>query len=456
VTHQAALTGAQEVPAVATMASGSASFRLNGDTLFYEINHNVAGGTAAHIHGGHGGVNGPVVFPLDPFGVDMTGQVTLTPDQITALNEGRFYVNIHSGANPGGEIRGQILPVDSALWVAPLSGVQQVPPVMAASSGAVAIILNGARDSITYQVTHTATQTAMHIHLGGAGTNGPVVYNLNREGGTQAVNAADVAALTAGRWYVNVHTAANPNGEIRGQIIRPGDTLLVANLTGAQEVPPVNTTASGSATLLLDYGRTQIRYYITTTATPAAAHIHFGNGGASGPVLAPFDPVSREMTGQITATSSLTTALLAGGAYVNIHTAANPNGELRGQILMPGEALYTAVLSGANEVPPLNNPGSSGSMGLIVSPDRSRFRYLGSASGFAATAAHIHGGAAGVEGPVVYTLTLVPAGATLSLLVGESPMTPADLTEIEAGRWYVNVHSAANPGGEIRDQLTRK
>jgi len=105
-------------------------------------------------------------------------------------------------------------------------------------------------------------------------------------------------------------------------------------------------------------------------------------------------------------------------------------------------------LSGANEVPPVTS-AATGSGTLSVGDDGS---LAGSivVTGVEAKAAHIHLGAAGKNGPVIVPLTKdgnafnVPAGARLDA---------EQLKAFKAGGLYVNVHSAANPGGEIRAQL---
>ena len=106
------------------------------------------------------------------------------------------------------------------------------------------------------------------------------------------------------------------------------------------------------------------------------------------------------------------------------------------------------ALSGANEVPPVKT-SASGSGTITIADDGTVSGSVG-ATGVAGTAAHIHEGAAGANGPVIVPLTKdgdtykVPAGAKL---------TSAQLASFKAGNLYVNVHSAANPNGEIRAQL---
>jgi len=105
-------------------------------------------------------------------------------------------------------------------------------------------------------------------------------------------------------------------------------------LSGAEEVPPVQTQASGSGTITVgDDGA--VSGSITTTGVEAkAAHIHMGEAGTAGPVIVPL--VKDGSTFKVAAGAKLTgeqqKAFLAGGLYVNVHSAAHPTGEIRGQI----------------------------------------------------------------------------------------------------------------------------
>ena len=106
------LSGAQEVPAVATSASGSGTITINADkSVSGSVSTTGVAGTMAHIHNGAAGANGPVIIPLTKSG-DSTWSVPagakLTDEQYAAYKAGNLYVNVHSAANKGGEIRGQL------------------------------------------------------------------------------------------------------------------------------------------------------------------------------------------------------------------------------------------------------------------------------------------------------------------------------------------------------------
>ena len=108
------LTGAQEVPPVTTGGSGTvdSSFDKGTNTLTWTVTYSGLSGplTAGHIHGpAAAGANAGVLFPFTgDLASPIKGKATLTPAQVTDLMAGRYYVNLHTAKNPGGEIRGQL------------------------------------------------------------------------------------------------------------------------------------------------------------------------------------------------------------------------------------------------------------------------------------------------------------------------------------------------------------
>ena len=109
-----ALTGAQAVPPVNTQASGSSSIAVIGDKVVTgRVEVRNLNATAAHIHQGPAGQNGPVIITLVKTAENVwsvPGNTMLTSAQFDAYRAGNLYVNVHSAANPGGEIRAQLKP----------------------------------------------------------------------------------------------------------------------------------------------------------------------------------------------------------------------------------------------------------------------------------------------------------------------------------------------------------
>ena len=112
---------------------------------------------------------------------------------------------------------------------------------------------------------------------------------------------------------------------------------LHADLKGSNEVPPNTSTASGKAEATFDTETKALTYTVTYTGLsgPAmGAHFHGpGEAGRNAGIVLPFKTVQSPIQGSATLTDGQAADLLAGKWYANIHTAANPGGELRGQML---------------------------------------------------------------------------------------------------------------------------
>lgn len=108
------LSGAEEVPAVTTAASGSGEIALADDRgLSGTIKTKKIDGTAAHIHVGAPGENGPPIVTLikgENGEWKIPAGAKFNAEQYTAFKDGKLYVNVHSAAYKGGEIRGQLKP----------------------------------------------------------------------------------------------------------------------------------------------------------------------------------------------------------------------------------------------------------------------------------------------------------------------------------------------------------
>jgi len=243
VVRSAILTGAQQNPPVVTNASGSggiivdpATMAITGGITFSGLTPTNAG---HHIHQSSAADAVIIGLLLAADGVTATVPpgTTLTGPQYTALLAGELYFNVHTNANLGGEIRGQINLQGGVLaGVATLDKNQEVPASTSTATGQGTLLVDAAtRTILTSYITHNvANATLAHLHNSPTGAigNGPPIVSFNLgtgfaapSAGTQ-VSAVDVANFLANYLYFNVHSTNNlcapaPNcgeGEIRGNI----------------------------------------------------------------------------------------------------------------------------------------------------------------------------------------------------------------------------------------------
>lgn len=267
----ATLSGAQEVPQRPSGARGSGTVLVNPATLEMLATLTTSGitATAVHIEQGATGANGPIVFSLTetvPGSGIWTLRTTLTPAQFNTMRANGFYFNVRSATFADGEIRGQITLQETAdadtsggtgldtvitpltAFVTALRGSQEVPPVTSSALGAGSLLTTiSTREVIASVVTSGIAGTAAHIHEGALGVNGPIIVPLVETSagsgiwnGRSTLSDAQYNALQAGNLYFNVHSAAYPNGEIRGQIVVQRQTL--SNSIG----PPPDASGSGA------------------------------------------------------------------------------------------------------------------------------------------------------------------------------------------------------------------
>ncbi|MFN3379395.1 MAG: CHRD domain-containing protein [Runella zeae] len=107
---------------------------------------------------------------------------------------------------------------------ATLSGANEVPPVQSSATGRMEGVYNKDTKTLTYTITHSGlTPTAGHFHSGQSYQTGPVIFDFGTAltspiSGTWTLNQQQENLLFAGLLYVNLHTATNRSGEIRGQV----------------------------------------------------------------------------------------------------------------------------------------------------------------------------------------------------------------------------------------------
>ena len=114
------------------------------------------------------------------------------------------------------------------------------------------------------------------------------------------------------------------------------------SLSGAQQVPPIKTSGTGTADLTFDPSTRVVTWHISyghTSSPVTMAHFHVGAKGKNGSVeiwlTTKGKPVKSPITGKATLTESGAKQFEAGDWYINVHTKSHPAGELRGQVVPP-------------------------------------------------------------------------------------------------------------------------
>jgi hypothetical protein len=222
-----------------------------------------------------------------------------------------------------------------------LSGDQEVPPSGSTARGGCYGELDAAARSLSLVCTHNvASPVIAHVHRGPAGTNGPVAFDLGDpvspiEVVWTGMSDTDLADLAAGNLYVNIHAAGRPEGEIRGQMLVRTVDAFSFTATGGQEVPPTGSPAVGSCTAdLADNASFVFVQCSHNVVSPTSNHLHDAPPGVEGPVIFTF-PLSNPFSANVPLTPRLVADFAAGFLYVNIHSAAFEEGEIRGQAFGP-------------------------------------------------------------------------------------------------------------------------
>ena len=253
----AALGGNQAVPANASSADGFVRVRLDDSGTTMGVALNVRGlssdYTTVGLYGpAVSGSTGPLQFALAQGSGGDDGEggscgyyycpppmphttltlrdltFTLTPAQRDSLRAGTSYVVVNSRDYPGGEIRGQLQP--AAPYATTLRATQVVPPVSSNASATATVQLSPRDDTVLVSLDWSGLSgaiTAAHLHgPATSSTNGDALLSLNVSGGVSggyhdyfyAIDSRTAAALRAGQVYVDLHTAAHSDGEVRGQL----------------------------------------------------------------------------------------------------------------------------------------------------------------------------------------------------------------------------------------------
>lgn len=294
-------------------------------------------------------------------------------------------------------------------FAAALTGAEEAPPTQSTALGSGTLVVDSDNRNAIATVTTTGIQgTAAHIHEGAPGVSGPVLFPLSETSPGSGIWTAKITlteaqfnSLQAGNFYFNVHSTAFPNGEIRGQLRlqKPNTSTTSAN-----------TAASGQT--------------VTTRA------YNSGNGGSA------IATSKSETTGTGTATGTSTATTGSGNAQATSTASIS--------------SAFTSALRGSQETPP-NSSTALGAGAAVVDAATRSLVVAVTTKGITATEAHVHLAPPGVAGPVI--IPLVESSPGSGVWTAKATLTQEQYNALVAGNLYLNVHSAAFPAGEIRDQL---
>jgi hypothetical protein len=431
-TFSAVLSGAAEVPAVESNATGRVTAALDGTTLtvsgsFSGLASDFDTSIGAHIHSGALGSNGPVVFPLavtldgDQRGGSFYAEantLTLTEEQVTALRQGLYYVNVHTEANPAGEIRGQI-GLDST---APLTIVGTDDPKAFAFTGFRGVGFSedpgpGQLDSRYFSVTGL---TGGPIDFGGEATSGQHAQGAN----TGRITSGGIYAYDDGveQWLFIQPTATAFNPGTLTMRFQNAFDEDVEGVSFAYDIKVMNDVARAS-TFNLSYSLDGV----TFTALPEADY--------TVPQAADEDPMWQTIPRLV----ELAGVTIEPGDYVYFRFSSQDVGGSGGRPEIGLDNLRVAALEGGTD------PGALAYVQVIHNAPDPAFSevdvYLNGTlalEGFAFRAATPF-----IEVPLVATVAIAPAGSESA----EDAVFTATY-ELEEGGLYQLIASGLNEEGD--------
>jgi len=278
--------------------------------------------TGWHLHRGVAGANGPVVLDsglaaaqqvdTPPNGTGTIQRwITYQPEAAAAVaalgdlfgNPSGFYMNIHTTTNPGGTIRGQMIPGERVVGSVLMSPANEVPAIAGLDAGAVAtvwadVVRDGAgavtHAYLNYSVNHRfpaeVTFTGLHIHSAEAGVNGPVRLDSGLSGANNVPSAdgfgniwrSFVVTTEAGLvamngllanpegYYLNLHTTVNAGGAVRGQLA-PANANRPTVLDVISGVSDPSLRNAGQGGLMTAFGNNLFKVPSNPQAMPSLA-----------------------------------------------------------------------------------------------------------------------------------------------------------------------------------------
>lgn len=425
---------------------GSGWGMLSSDrkTLTYQFTVNKLQGTitASHFHyAGTGGVVQGITFT----GNTASGTWTNIADTMSNhFFNGQLYINVHTTANAGGEIRGT-MEVDQGGFAFSLDGSQAGTTSGGKGSGYVTFDRDSSSNSgvasLNYSFTYAGLRgniTAAHFHFlpSGGVLQGVTFTDSTAKGQWKNIPDSVITLFLQKKIYLNIHTTNVGGGEIRGDVSSLiGEVAFAGILDGSQ----AGTSSTSKGTVWATYRSNNSVIYNATYAklqgTFTAAHFHTSAGGG---VVHGVTFNGNHLSGTWNNLSNTNIQdLFKGRIYLNVHSTTAAGGEIRSNMkYIPG--LFTAVLNGESASTASTGKGTAW---VDVSGDSAKYHatIAGLQGNF--TASHFHS---------------LPSGGVVKHVVFVDSTTSGYwnlenyIYDFIHRRIYLNVHSSTAAGGEIR------
>ncbi|MEN9415968.1 MAG: hypothetical protein RLZ62_2272 [Bacteroidota bacterium] len=467
----AELKGEEQIPAVSTAARGLITIMYSPDRtkvsvtgLFVDMEGDI---TDVSLHIGKTGETGSQIVDLMPLlnFRRLYGEIEVPAALLQNLLPDRVYATVSTNANPGGEIRGQFICETDLDYRTVLTGAGVVPAANSSSFGFGGIHFpTGSEDVVVALLVDglSGPITEAGIYFGNPGENGILVHSLTQFFLNFIQEKIELSELPAdffrnareGKYYIQVNTAAYPNGELRGQIDFLGYFTSFAPVNSAQAVPSTPSAGFGFSHNILNTTLDSLTSTVyISTVTPAAVEIRKGAPGTMGVLLETLELTSTP--GVYSKTWPLDadrmTALVEGNLYVNVPTAARPAGEIRGQLKNSLRKGYAFDLCGNQVVPPVNSDGYGVAMASVDQANcYINYKLIYDKLTGDVTDGFICEANPGQNGTALYALS-----AQKPVIPGDDEILATHGVSIENGGMYMILRTQAWPEGEIRGQIRR-
>ncbi|NND74958.1 MAG: DUF11 domain-containing protein [Ilumatobacter sp.] len=478
----AELDAANEVPPAGSMGSGRAMVLADvaSGELCFELRLLDLTGTVtgAHVHEAAAGVNGPVVVNLNWPTNGPSGCVPAAAGVLADIlaDPAGYYVNVHTDAFPGGEVRGQL---DSGIAAGAIADSSTFDPNTTNNGASATTTVVAEADLVILKDDGGAPVTA--------GNSVTYAIDVTNVGPSDATNVTVIDTVPAGLMFDSATVPCTPGVPGPGQLTCDLGTIAAGSAAAFDVTFSIDpATPAGDVVNVVDVSSDVVdpdlldNSAVDTTTIVTEADLSVTKTDLPDPVVAgetltytitvdnagPSDAADVVVTDLVPAGTtfgstsgcaedpagapSCTLGSIAAGASVSYTITVTVDPATSGSVV---NSSLVAGLSGANEVPAgSGDPLGSGTALVRANAAADDVCFALALSGLQGTvvAAHIHRGVSGVNGPVVVDLDWPSNGAT-----GCVPADGALIDDIIAdpGGFYVNVHSDVFPAGAVRGQL---